>query len=80
MSDPHYDAMREAGTYPPKGFGYFSTLEQVRQCLNYWKHGVDYPWIVEELLGRFNTEEIDEFRADYGLPAIDWEAMCCKNS
>ena len=48
MSDAYFDAMRDAGTYPPKGYGWKTEEGQRAMVERYIKKGWIEPWVVDE--------------------------------
>lgn len=48
MSDAYFDADREAGEYPRKGYGWCSPEAQRREIQGYIRAGKFDPWIIRE--------------------------------
>lgn len=47
MTDGMFDAMRAAGEYPPKGFGYLEDHEKKAKAEELFERGCRDPWLAD---------------------------------
>lgn len=48
MSDCYFDALRAAGDYPPKGYGWLEEDAKRRRVINELKRGSTDNWVLKE--------------------------------
>lgn len=47
MSDGFFDAARDRGEYPPKGWGWHEHSEQLEMAKRWYEKGSREPWLIE---------------------------------
>lgn len=55
MSDSYFDALRAAGEYPRKGYGWLSPQEKRKEIIGKISRGYIEPWVLKEAK-RFGIE------------------------
>lgn len=64
MSDSYFDALRAAGTYPRKGYGYLSEDEKRVEIQRKINKGWDDEWVLKEAQRMGITKQKKMDRAD----------------